>query len=1095
MNNERSKRLVKTYGLTDDQQIAALERGRDVVVTAGAGSGKTRTLVARYASLLAEGHNPRRIAAITFTEKAAREMRSRIRDEIVKQAQNAEHNEERRFWLELNSKMDSARIGTIHSICAEILRNHPAEAGIDPRFDVLDDGLTAALRAQVVEETLSRFVDETAFAPLFESLTTSGMQKLLKFMLEHRLEMQEALANRVDGNAVLAQFLGSAISHPTIADAIHDLRSLTRAELEADGRLEIVSSLLASWQSAEEALQVGDVLGCAKALYQARREGMNLASGKRNSPIKDILSELQHAYDEFINPVVGGKSKAEQPNPETEARFTQLQPLCDQAFRRLSANYTSALAVRQALDFDDLEAGAARLLARDDVRTRWQSEVDGLLVDEFQDTNARQRQIVRALAGYDGRLFVVGDARQSIYRFRRADVTVFRELKREIERSGGLVRDLDRTYRAHHPLLEVTGDILSGIMGTEDDPQRPYHVPFTAMEADRIEAPKHIKDPHLEIIFGVSEETGDARRAMADSLAARLLELKNEKQICSWDEVALLFQASTGFIHYETAFEDAGIPFVTVAGRGFYDRPEIRDVINLLRAVSDPTDDLAMAGLLRSPAFGLTDAALYQLRMQSDPPVSYWQALHGDLGMLSLDDQARAQRVVSILTDIIPQVDRIPVAELLKQLMDVTDYRAILAAVGSDNAGGRLWRNLDKLLSDAQTSGQVHVRGFLDYLTTLSDAGAREGEAPSEAVGAVRLMTIHKSKGLQFPVVVLADASRKDINRGEHAYLLPETGLAIKLDPPPLLYRLAKWHDGRQDDSESVRVLYVALTRAQDKLIVNGHASVNQYGKWTSQGWMADVATHAKVDLLILIDHPAQTVTVQTANGHPVQAVAVQTSSGIIEAESKPRTSKVQFSDATPIYQPLPATVQISKQLDEPDQEQTWRATGPDAHVPPGVVGQMVHKAIERWIFPGDERLIPLLESVVLGIGIALPGQREKAIRRTVELLGRLRTHPLWDEINSAYERYHEVPYTRATLDLIETGYIDLLYKTSDTWQIVDFKTDSIYTHDIREKLVAEYRQQLARYKEAVKVLVGETPLLKICFLDCLDGIYIAEVI
>lgn len=1095
MNNERSKRLVETYGLTRDQQIAALERGRDVVVTAGAGSGKTRTLVARYASLLAERHNPRRIAAITFTEKAAREMRSRIRDEIVKQAQNAEHDDERRFWLELNSKMDSARIGTIHSICAEILRNHPAEAGIDPRFDVLDEGLTAALRAQVVDETLSSFVDETAFAPLFESLTTSGMQKLLKFMLENRLEMQEALVNRVDGKAALAHFLGSAMSQPKIAEAILNLRRLTRSELEADGRLEIVSSMLTSWQSAEEALQAGDVFGCANALYQARREGMNLASGKRNSPIKDILSELQQAYDEFINPVVGGKSKADQPNAKTETRFTQLQPLCAQAFLQLSANYASTLAARQSLDFDDLESGAARLLARDDVRAKWQAELDGLLVDEFQDTNARQRQIVRALAGYDGRLFVVGDARQSIYRFRRADVTVFRELKREIERAGGLVCDLDRTYRAHRPLLDVTGDILSGIMGIDDDAQRPYHVPFSAMEAERVEAPKHIKDPHLEIIFGVSEETDDARRAMADSLAARLLEFKNEKQICSWDEVALLFQASTGFIHYETAFEDAGIPFVTVAGRGFYDRPEIRDVINLLRAVSDPTDDLAMAGLLRSPAFGLTDAALYQLRMQSDSPVSYWQALHGDLGMLSLADQLRTQRVVSILTNIIPQVDRIPVAELLKQLMDATDYRAILAAVGSDNAGGRLWRNLDKLLADAQTSGQVHVRGFLDYLKTLSDVGAREGEAPSEAVGAVRLMTIHKSKGLQFPVVVLADASRKDINRGESAYLLPETGLAIKLDHPPLLYRLAKWHDGRQDNSESVRVLYVALTRAQDKLIISGHASVDQYGKWRSQGGMADVAKHAKVDLLTLIDHPAQTVTVQTENGHPVQAAAVQTSHKIVETESKPGTSTVQFSDASPIYQPLPTTVQISKHLDEPDQEQTWRATGPDTHIPPGVVGRMAHKAIERWIFPGDGRLIPLLESVVLGIGVALPSQREKAIQRTLELLSRLQSHPLWDEINNAEESYHEVPYTRLASSYTETGYIDLIYRAPDGWHVVDFKTDILRGENALEQRVGEYRSQMRRYIDAIQFLIGQKPFVHMCFLNMNGGVRIVDVV
>jgi ATP-dependent helicase/nuclease subunit A len=140
MSQVFAERVISIFKLTGGQKDAALERKRDVVVTAGAGSGKTRTLVARYASLLAEGLTPRRVVAITFTEKAAREMRSRVRDALVELIAQAETDDERKTWLDLNAQMDAARIGTIHSLCAEILRNHPAEAGIDPRFDVLDEG-------------------------------------------------------------------------------------------------------------------------------------------------------------------------------------------------------------------------------------------------------------------------------------------------------------------------------------------------------------------------------------------------------------------------------------------------------------------------------------------------------------------------------------------------------------------------------------------------------------------------------------------------------------------------------------------------------------------------------------------------------------------------------------------------------------------------------------------------------------------------------------------------------------------------------------------------------------------------------------------
>jgi ATP-dependent helicase/nuclease subunit A len=214
--------------------------------------------------------------------------------------------------------------------------------------------------------------------------------------------------------------------------------------------------------------------------------------------------------------------------------------------------------------------------------------------------------------------------------------------------------------------------------------------------------------------------------------------------------------------------------------RVFYNRPEVRDVLNLLQALADPWDDLAMAGLLRSPAFGLSDDALYHLRWLSGSKQTYWGALQGDLASLPEPDQGYARRALELLSRLQPWVDRLPVSELLKRLVDGVDYRAILASAQS--AAARLWRNLDKLMADAQVSRLVNVRAFLEYLDTLRDVGAREGEAPADAGGAVRLMTIHKAKGLEFPLVVLADAARQRRNTNEAAYLLPGTGLAFRLD-------------------------------------------------------------------------------------------------------------------------------------------------------------------------------------------------------------------------------------------------------------------------------------------------------------------------
>ena len=181
------------------------------MVTAGAGSGKTRTLVARYISLLAEGLSPRRVVAITFTEKAAREMRSRVRASLVDQISLAKVDGERQRWNQLEAQMDSARIGTIHSLCAEILRAHPAEASVDPRFDVLDEGLAATLRAQAVADTLAWLVGDPAFAQLLTGFTTGALKKLLAFLLDRRLEAQAAFESTADAQGAVIQALRGAI--------------------------------------------------------------------------------------------------------------------------------------------------------------------------------------------------------------------------------------------------------------------------------------------------------------------------------------------------------------------------------------------------------------------------------------------------------------------------------------------------------------------------------------------------------------------------------------------------------------------------------------------------------------------------------------------------------------------------------------------------------------------------------------------------------------------------------------------------------------------------------------------------------------------
>lgn len=1082
------ERVVSTFGLTSNQREAAIERNRDVVVTAGAGSGKTRTLVARYASLLADGLSPRAVVAVTFTEKAAREMRSRVRQALNNLLNQASSDEERQRWISVNSEMDSARIGTIHSLCAEILRAHPAEAEIDPKFDVLDEGLVAALRVDIIEATIAVLVGQSEYAPLFQHFDITGLKELLGFLLEHRLEAQETFEKNIDRTQIVRQAILAGMKHETISGGIHELQSFSQPHLLQDAGDKLaqqVGELLALWSEAENALAQNDLVTGAGFLYRARREKMKGNIGSKTSRAKAIVSELQAAYDERLNPIIGGKeAKDPLPDRESESSSSILYPLIQSTFSLLITAYQAALEQRRALDFDDLESGAARLLERSDVREHWQTEIASLLVDEFQDTNERQRIIVEALTGVPGRLFVVGDARQSIYRFRRADVTVFRSIQQRVRAQGGLVIDLDITYRAHEPLLQATGDLLTSVMGTGDDPSRPYYVPFSPLKAVRKTEPEYVSHPHVEYVLGAGVDSAAARPLSAQALAARLLELKDQKQIRTWDDVTLLLRASTGFAAYENAFEEAGIPFVTVAGRGFYDRPEIRDVLNILRALANPADDLAMAGLLRSPAFGLTDAALYLLRWQGDTHSPYWTALQGDLRILDEADRSRAIRTLEILNNLLPQVDRISVAELLKKLVDATDYRAILAVNDGSGTGGRLWRNLDKLVADAQSSGQINIRDFLDYLATINDAGAREGEAPAEAQGSVRLMTIHKSKGLEFPIVVLADTSREPIGGRESIYLLPQIGLAYKLNPPPMIYRLAKWEDQKQNEAESLRLLYVALTRAQDKLIINGHSTPTSKGEWQTKAWLGDLCAAAQMDADALIQQAGTPMLLQTDSGQMLRAWAISAEFSGLKTVEIAQSSIPSESDLAPLFPSLQAPAATILSEDEPEEIHAWRATGSAETIPPGVVGQMVHKAIELWLFPDSPQLLPLLEAAALNAGLAQIDQRTTAVQHASTYLTRLQNHPLYQEIASASQRFHELPYSRLVEDHAETGYIDLLYNSPTGWQIVDFKTDSIRSASECANLTSKYFHQMRRYSGAVETLIGQKARTRICYLD-----------
>ncbi|MDP1545976.1 MAG: UvrD-helicase domain-containing protein, partial [Anaerolineales bacterium] len=696
--------LLSQFKFKGNQEKAVTDSASAIAVTAGAGSGKTLSLVGRYLHLLEQGYPIRSILAITFTEKAAREMRSRIRNALsphpnplplrahVPKGEGTDSPPPAGEGLGVR-EIDSARIGTIHSLCAEILRSHPAEAGLDPQFEVLEEGLSSALQAESIESALAWAATDEQSVALFGIFKENELRQILNALMSRRLDVDsllpsgEGLGMRAKSESASAdfhvlrqdfsppnsraaklteQFSNSLSSHlATHLDSqawIDGLSILNRHQSSfPEDKLELArQSVLAHWteiQQARATAQWDVVLASLAALRKAistqgQKANWNDIDAQR---VRESMRQLKDIYEEHLK-FLAEKSRFAL-DEQLAAHLPAVHRLLDQTlleYQRLKEN---------RLDFDDLEGLTAQLLtAHPEVREQIQSELRAVLVDEFQDTNDRQRQIVYALTGFfphpsalplrahvpkgegadsllplgeglgmraGADLFIVGDSKQSIYRFRSADVTVFRQVQADIRDSGGELIDLDLTFRAHKPLLEQLNSLLAPILGETDDPARPYAVPFAPLKAYRQKPEReNIQPPFIEFHLGMGENADEGRAASAQALAQRLREL-HQTEGFAWGDMALLFRSSTAYDVYENALEAADIPFVTVAGRGFYDRPEIRDLLNILAAIADPTDDLALVGALRSPAFAIPDAEIYKLRYPNGAtvPVKIFESL------------------------------------------------------------------------------------------------------------------------------------------------------------------------------------------------------------------------------------------------------------------------------------------------------------------------------------------------------------------------------------------------------------------------------------------------------------------------------------
>jgi ATP-dependent helicase/nuclease subunit A len=882
---------VVTFNRAQQQAVAF---PCNTVVNASAGTGKTATLVGTYLAQLARGIPPGQILAITFTEKAAAEMRDRLKREILQQAslRPDDGGLEGIDWRRVLTGLANAPISTIHAFCAWLLKENPLEAGVDPHFIIWDEDESSAVRREVILHLIRAHIcaGHRGVQALFRDLQllqpsrqaprhlTEVVEAALRWLNGLGIDLRRCdpqgrhwlddrfAAQQVKLEEMRAQF---EQGRGEVVGAFRALAAVEQAEGKNAQRLvQRIKNDLASIEASLERLRL-DVPTEDARLFDALGEYLRpgrLSHDAANARIQACLETLQRwlgekAWDGGLKALFGG-SKSEELSRHLIALVEIVQ-----------AEYTRRKAAMRSLDFDDLLTRARDLLKfHPAVRRRYKERFKAILVDEFQDTDEVQGEIICLLAEARGherafhpferyrtlldqitldaqRLFIVGDPKQSIYRFRRADVGVFVSMAEKIRQSGGHDVALVENFRSTAEILAFANAVFSDVMDGAGAHALPPHA--DTRHRIRYDAHDHLLPSNgakargrLLLVLADEGKPAEVGRALeAKAMAALIEELHDEGALASYRDAAVLLKTHTFGQLYEEALRERGIPYYRVKGGGFFQRQEVSDLAALLAFLADPGDDLALAEVLTSPLAGLDFADLYRLCDLKEPgtPLSAWLS-PGKLATLPVPLQRRLVRFAGLATGLLRLRDRLEPAELLEWAIHDTGYDAVLMA---QSEGEQRVANVAKMLELARGFSRKGLAGLHEFVAHLRERLAEDSprtpdaQILSEDEEVVRIMTIHQAKGLEFGAVFIPDlAHQARGERGSRVLFDERWGLmcaaSYGIDRARLLHPLmleAELVERDKDVEEQKRLLYVALTRPKH-LLVMGEGVAEGRGLW-----------------------------------------------------------------------------------------------------------------------------------------------------------------------------------------------------------------------------------------------------------------------
>jgi ATP-dependent helicase/nuclease subunit A len=1133
-----------------DRNLIRTALDQNMVVEAAAGTGKTTELVNRIVALLAEGKAIiGGIVAVTFTEKAAGELKLRLRTELER-ARAAESDAEKRHGLEnALAHLEESRISTIHAFCADLLRERPVEAGIDPGFEVLTEPQSKRLfrqafrawfqnRLEAVPEGLRRFLRRHWREPAAQVLFNTTYTQVLPWQ-DFPAPWRRDPFNREAGiDRVLEQVhqLAAICSNPERSD--HPLCVATTP----------VRQLSQSIRAAE-AVRARDYDGLEADLATLARYSELRSPSRKGAPRYSAAVKR----DELLNAMVALASALADFERRTNADLAavlraELQE-CIDAYEQLKHRSGT-------LDFLDLLI-RARNLVRDSegARRDFQRRITHVLIDEFQDTDPLQAELLLLLASEDpseqdwsrvkpaaGKLFVVGDPKQSIYRFRRADVGVYQTVRDLLVSNGALAAKLTVSFRSVPSLQNLVNAAFAPEM-TEDKealqagyvPLSPYREQFSAQPSViALSVPRPYGRRRLSAA-AVEESLPDAVAAFVEWLVRKsgwtVAERDDSRRVAIEPKhICLLFRRFYSWDEdvarpYLRALEARGLEHLLVGGRSYHAREEVETLRSALNAIEWPDDELSVFATLKGSLFSIPDDVLFE-----------YKHVYGRLHPFRLPPST--QQSLSSVVDCLRLLQGLhrernyrPITETIERLLQATRAHAAFAMRPSGEQVLANVLHVSELARKYEMAGGLSFRGFVEQLREGADA-LETPDAPifEEGSEGVRMMSVHKAKGLEFPVVILADITAKIHRKDPARYFDPAAGLCVTPlagCTPAQLLEFGQWEVAR-DYAEGIRVSYVAATRARDLLVVPAVGDDPMERRWqTAENWWIkplykalyppaelrrkpqEASACPKFKKDSVLQRPAGEIAESDnvcpgahrfgsdSNAYEVvwwdpQALTldIEPAFGIRQEDLLKKTNDQTVAKDLEMYGRWRKDVESRRQAGAVPSLTVRTATDYSRAKPAGDASAptvtVVDAGTNRGARPGGLRFGALVHAVLATVSLDADSERieriavqqarivgapEEEIKATVSVVASVLEHPLLDRARRALKSgqcRRETPVTLLSEEILIEGVVDLAFLADGGWTVVDFKTDYELVRDL-----PAYKRQVALYAQAISSATG----------------------